>query len=337
MENMGLPMEPEDQLLTATMHVESHSENEQQSKSPDEDLLDALRGFVRRVNDQPEPDAGPERIGWFQAAVLLVLVVDAVLLYSEFQRWFENPVFQFGLKVAPWLLGATVFTYSEKVRTWLLVQCQKIWLGVLTGLLLLPLVILRQPLFSVRVRVASDSASVISEDNRIVATPQESRVFLVTLPDLSKPYKISVEDQHNKSTSPFTMTLGRGRIARATFAQIPLLGKLFGASELTLTPLYRVYTKSDKAGAYADIEGEFQEGFFQPESLARIGCSVSKPTRSGFRAIRCSFQEGTDALTLPRGKYLITVFRDTCKKTLPLREISDGENEQINVDSLCSP
>ena len=326
-------MEAEDQLQTATIQAESAVEGKQKpAQSPDEDLLNALRGFVRRVNGQPEQSAAP--IGRLQAAVLLVLVVDAVLLYSEFQHRLENPVFLFGLKVAPWILGATAFTYSEKVRTWMLAQCQRIWLGVLALILLFPLVILRQPLFSVRVQVLSDSVSLTPENNRIVASRQGSKVFLVTLPDLSKPYKITIEDQHNKSSSPFTVTLGRWRVARATFAQMPLFGGLFGASELVLTPLYHVYTKSNKAGAYADIEGEFQEGFFQRDSLVK-GCSVSKATSPGLRAIRCSLQEGTDALTLPRGKYLITVFRDKCKETLPWREILEDANDQINVDSLC--
>jgi len=314
----------------------SKTGGEEKPKSPDEDFLNALRGFVRRANNQSEPTEKLQRIGRFQAAVLLVVVVDAVLLYSEFQHWFDNPVFQFALKVAPWILGATAFTYSDSVRTWILAHCKRIWLGILALILLFPLLILRQPLFSLRVKVASDSVSVSSEDTRIVAARQEGRVFLVTLPDLSKPYKITIKDESSKSSTPFTITLGRWRVARATFAQIPLLGRLFGASEMGLTPLYQVSTKSDRPGAYADIEGEFQEGFFQSESLARIGCSLTKPTRSGFRAIRCSFQEGRDALTLPLGKYLITVVRDTCKKALPLRAIAQDANDQIDVDSICS-
>ncbi len=317
--------------------AESKAGGEEKPKSPDDDLLDALRGFVRRASRQPEPTAEPPKsIGRLQAAVLLVVVLDAVLLYSEFQHWFDNPVFQFALKVAPWILGATAFTYSERVRTWILAHCRRVWLGILAVILLLPLLILRQPLFSLRVKVASDSVWVSSEDTRIVAARQDGRMFLVTLPDLSKPYKITVKDESSKNSTPFTMTLGRWRVARATFAQIPLLGRLFGASEMGLTPLYQVSTKSDKPGAYADIEGEFQEGFFQSESLARVGCSLTKPTRSGFRAIRCSFQQGRDALNLPLGKYLITMVRDTCNKPLASREVLQDANDEIDVDSLCS-
>jgi hypothetical protein len=120
-------------------------ENAEKPKTPDETFLDALRGFVRRANEQPEEKKQPQKIGKLQAAVLLVLVVDIVLTYTEFQRWFENPVFQFALKVAPWLLGATAFTYSDQVRTWVLEQCKRMWLGILAVLLLFPLVILRQP------------------------------------------------------------------------------------------------------------------------------------------------------------------------------------------------
>jgi hypothetical protein len=142
------------------------------------------------------------------------------------------------------------------------------------------------------VRVASESVSVSSDDSRIVTVLQEGGVFLVTLPDLLKPYKISIKDEHNVSSTPITMTLGRLRVMRATFAQIPLLGRLFGAPELGLpkrglSPLYRVPLVSKGANGYADIEGEFQEGFFQGDILASIGCSKLISLRSG---IRCDFR-----------------------------------------------
>lgn len=335
------PPEPDTaEVEPAKEHAEpeSSSESEKETKSPDEDLLKALRGFVRRANGQAEPEKKEESqpIGRLQAAVLLIVVLDVVLLHSEFQHWFENPVFQFALKVAPWLLGATAFTYSDSVRKWVLSHCSRPSVGILALGLLVPLVFLRQPLFSVRVRVASDSITVSSEDNRIISARQDARVFLVTLPDLSKPYKINIKDDRNSSATPFSLTLGRWRVARATFAQIPLFGRLFGASEVVLAPLYQVSTKSSKPGAYADVEGEFQEGFFQSQTLASIGCSLTKPSRSGFRAIRCSLQPGIDALNVPLGKYLITMVRGTCKKTLPQREILQDTNEPIDVDALCS-
>src|SRR5439155_957122 len=107
---------------------------EEKPESKEAALLEALRGFVRHEARHPEKKTVEAGIRPLQAAVLLALVLDTVLLYWEFQRWFENPLVQFGLKVVPWILGATAFTYSEKARAWLLAQCWKRWLGIVAVL-----------------------------------------------------------------------------------------------------------------------------------------------------------------------------------------------------------
>jgi len=312
------------------------SETEKAKASSDDALLAALRGFVRRAGNQPEEKTeDQEKISGFQAVVLLVFVLDAVLLYPEFQSWFENPLFKFALKMAPWLLGATAFAYSEKARAWLLTQCRRPWLAVLAVLLLVPLVVLRQPIFSVKVRVGADGISPGCEDNRVALRQLEDRLFLLTLPDLAKPYKISITDHHNdKFSRPSSITLGRFRVARATIAQIPVVGKLFGSPELSLAPLYRVYTVSNKDG-YIDVEGVFQEGFFQQDSLTGSSCSPIQSNKREQRAVRCNIGEGTDALMLPRGWYDLTLFREGCKKLLTHWEVKAGENETIDLNKLC--
>src|ERR1035438_8521692 len=145
------------------------AENESQ-KPPSQEaaLLEELRRFVRHTTHQPEPPEekppAPKRAGRLQLAVLVVVVLDVVLLYPEFQEWFENPLFRMALKVLPWLLGATAFAYSDKVRDWILALCQRKWVAVIAVLVALPLLILRQRVFSIVVNVDSDSVFVESAD-----------------------------------------------------------------------------------------------------------------------------------------------------------------------------
>jgi len=139
-----------------------------------------------------------------------------------------------------------------------------------------------------------------------------------------------------ETSSPAVLTLGRWRAIRATLARIPLLGRLFGSYELALTPSYLVQTQSGKNG-YVDVEGKFQEGFFQADSLAKIGCSPVKAANPGQRAVQCSINQGTDGLKLPPGWYGLTLKRDGCNKALPHFEVKPGSNESIDFDKLCPP
>lgn len=295
-------------------------------------LLAALREFVKHVGDSP--GAAAKKITLFQWLVLLALVLDASLLYSELERWLDSPVFTLGLKVLPWLLGATAFASSERVREWFLAQCGRGGLGILALMLFVTLLTLRQPLFSVKVQVDSVSTDVKVDDKQVTVY-REGKIFVVRLPELTKAYTISVQDNQNADSKPYSLVLGRGRVIRATLARIPLVGRMFGDTALSLTPLYVVLTKSKKPGAYADIEGEFEEGFFQ-QDLASRKCSPTAATKPGLRAVRCSLDEGTDAVNLPHGWYEITVFRDNCKKRLPRREVKEYGNAAVNFDEICS-
>jgi hypothetical protein len=123
------------------------SEEATAEAQPESKLVDALRQFVRHEAGQPEEKSKPEKIRPFQMFVLLVLVLDIVLLYNEFQDWFENPLFVFALKVLPWLLGATAFAYSDKARKWILTQCQRKLVGAIAILIAFPLLIAAAGLF----------------------------------------------------------------------------------------------------------------------------------------------------------------------------------------------
>jgi hypothetical protein len=306
-------------------------------------LLEALRRFVRQAAHQPEPPeeepSATKRVGRFQAVVLVVVVLDMVLLYSEFQEWFENPLFLLTLKVLPWLLGATAFAYSDKVREWILAQCERKWVAVMAVLIALPLLIVRQGAFSVIVSVDSDSIIVKAADpnDRLVVTEPLNGLFRVTFPDLLKPYRITLEDSDKKRDSlPFVFDLGRWRVVRGTLAQIPLIGKVFGDAKLRLTPLYRIITDSTKSGGAADIEGRFEDGFLQQASLTELRCSPARSTKAGDSAIHCNVKEGFDAFRLPPGRYEFTLFREGCKDHSTIsKEVRETENDEIKFDDLC--
>lgn len=304
----------------------------EKSNSQEAALLAALREFVRHAGDPPkEPEKHLSLLQWL---VLALFVFDAAFLYSELERWFDNPIFAAGLKILPWFLGATAVASSEKVRDWLLRQCRRIGVGVFAGVLLLPLLLLRQPIFSTKVQVDSDSIEVKASDKSI-SVYREGRIFFVRPLTLTETYTIRVEDTQQAASKAYTLALGRWRVAWGTFSQIPLIGAIFGDPTLSLTPLYEVPTYSSTPGAYADIEGEFQEGFFQQDSA--IGrCSRTATTTPKLWAIRCSLDDGVDALNLPHGSYKITVYRGKCKKILPnQQEVTEGRNSTLNFDEIC--
>jgi hypothetical protein len=338
-------------------------------KAPAQDaaLLEELRRFVRDAAHQPaQPEGAPpgsEPVGRLQAVVLVVLVLDVVLLYSEFQEWLENPLFLLALKVLPWLLGATAIAYSDKAREWILAQCRHKWLAVFAVLIALPLLIVRQRMFSVIVGVDSDSVLVEAADpgDKVGVTPQTRGLFRVTVPNLLKPYRITIHPRdEDLYSSPFSLDLGRWRVVRGTLAQIPLIGKLLGTAHLQLAPLHRLVTDTPEGGGAADIEGTFEEGFLQSASLTELHCNRASPTKTGDSAIHCMLKTGGGALRLPPGTYKLKLSRVGCDKlftddnfvvsrtqydpavsktddkTTDPKAVWDPQRNEFHLDKLCA-
>jgi hypothetical protein len=311
------------------------SEEQKAEAQPESTLVDALRQFVRHEAGQPEEKPAPEEIRPFQMFVLLVLVLDIVLLYNEFQDWFENPLFVFALKVLPWLLGATAFAYSDKARKWILTQCQHKLVGAIAILIALPLLIMRQPLFSVIASVSSDSVSIDAENptDKLAFTTLEPGRIRITVPDLRKRYSIQIKDtDESRHSSPFKRELSRWQLIRGTIAQL----LLFGDVRLQLKPLYMVVTSSP-GGASATIEGRFDDDFLDRNSLDDLRCSRATSTQPGLSAIHCRVDDGLDSFKLPPGKYNFTLFRNGCKDhiTIKDREVLEGGNSDIDFSGLC--
>jgi hypothetical protein len=310
-------------------------------------LLEALREFVRHLNDPQPPRAKAVRP--FTWGVLFVFVIDAAFLYSEFERWFEtlNPILEGTLKVLPWLLGVTAFTASsERARQWILEQCQRVWLAVLAVVLLLPLLTLRQPLFSVLVLANSDADKLTydtSAGNLEVRGPVD-KVFQVRFRkglEAGKEYRIALEDPRLIEASqlhsvPATLVLTLGRVLRATMAQIPWAGRLFGPAQISLTPLYPVLTHSSstEAKTHIQIEGQFQEGFLTRESLEERNCSPATPSNRKVSAVSCEVPAGDGAVSLPMGKYTVMLFRDSCHVTQTV-DVREDNSELLNFDKVC--
>ncbi len=319
----------------------------EEKASPQEaDLLVALRRFVRHEAHQPEPAS--KMRGW-QVPVLLMVVLDMALLYLLFQEWFENPLLLLVLKVLPWLLGATAFTYySDTIREWILALFQHKGVAAFVTLIALPLLLSRMPAFSMLVSVDSDSATIEPDDtkDKLEVSQPEARLFKIVTPDLLKPYRITVRDPATEHptddasglSKPFSPLLRRPRVVRATLAQIPLIGRLFGQRQIKLAPLYEVPTHSSTEGAHALIEGTFEEGYLEyllQFPTAKQVCS-RRPARSGHDEIWCNVGGGDDALYLPPGKYDFTLIRGKCQQRLGAREIRKEKNDKIDFEKLCS-
>ena len=299
---------------------------------PEKALVEALRGFIRHESGQIEA-APPKTIGPSQAIALVLFAVDVAFIYSQFETWLENPFFRVALKVVPWVLGATAVGYADKVRRFMLEQARHMKRAIIATAFLVPLLILLMPVFSLQIR--SGSATVKPDDTRVGIKPHGNGLYRLVFPRLYK-YRISVTGPPDKPGSvTYPMWLGRFRILQGTLAQIPLIGSFSGPEEVPLGPLYSVPTES-KGNADVTVEGQFQEGFFQEESLATAGCQPAKPTKAGRKAVHCHVEAGGGGFVLPSGWYDFTLIQDGCRKLLPSREVKAGENDLIDFDQLCS-
>jgi len=337
-------IEEERPLVVTDVAARPEAENGADKKqSSEEALVDALRKFVWHETQEPGKPADnqePGKIGVFQAIVLLVVVLDIVLLYSEFQDWFDNPLFKFALQVLPWLLGATAFAYSDHLREWILEQCKHKLVAFIAVFIALPLLIVRQPIFSVIASATSDSISVNAESqgDKLTLTMLDPKRVRITVPDLLRSYKIVVKDtDESKHPVDFPQHLSRWRVVKGTVAQLPLIGRLFGGSTMQLLPLYMVMTSSEKEGS-AIIEGQFDREFLrQVSSLSKSRCTEAPSTSTGLEAIRCQIPNRYDAFPLPAGKYTFRLYRSGCdNSTTSERRVPEDGAKIITLDELCS-
>ncbi|HUI42932.1 MAG TPA: hypothetical protein VL523_13285 [Terriglobia bacterium] len=314
-----------------TLHVEA-AIGEQ--PGPEKALVEALRGFIRKETRQKE-DESPQKIGVYHAVALLLFAVDLALLYSQFQHALENPLFQEILKVAPWALGATAVGFADRVRKMLVDQARHMKWVIVGAAILVPLLLLQTPIFSMRLRVNTQSVTVTPDDQRVHSSiTQENNLYRVVFPDWNG-YELTLKDTYNEDSAPFKFKVGGWRMLKGTLAQIPVAGGLFGRKETMLTPLYYVRTDSAQGGAQVDVEGWFQAGFLDAASLSRLRCTRIKASDPKHQAVQCSVAEGIDKLKLPKGWYDLTLRRGNCQKPLPRQEVKESGNRGINFDERC--
>lgn len=316
--------------------------------SPGAALLEELGRFVRHASHQPDPlKKDPLRLSLWQMAGLLGVTLDLALLYVNFQELFDNPLLLLALKVLPWLLGAAVLPfYSELLRDRTLGLCRHWTVTVVSVLIALPLLLARQPVFSVLVSVNAASITIEASDpkDKLDISEPEDKVFRVVTPDLLKPYKIVVSDPMTETTMisspkgrshPFSTLLRRRTILRCTLAQIPVIGWIFGRPRLTLTPLYAVPTDSIKEGAHVVIGGNFEEGYIDSLRRSGDGVCLRRARKLGLDQIWCNVGKGDDALYLPPGTYDLTLYRDVSQCGPYLAKIQDATNSTIDFDKPC--
>jgi hypothetical protein len=310
------------------------------SSSPDAAFIDALRRLVRSEANQPPlpPKVPPARIRILQAVILLVVVLDVVLLYGQFQEWFENPLFKFALQALPWLLGATAFAYSDSVRTWILEQCKQPFVGVIAAFLALPLLLIREPVFSLVATTPFDGVMVTADNpaDRLAFRFVDATHVRITVPDLLQSYRIKVTDQdQNRHPLEFQQNLGRFRIIEGTFAQLPGLKQLFPGFSIHLVPVYRVIAVPAKSDAWVIAEGHLDKGFMDAVSqLTESRCDEFMPSAPGLNAIRCLVPPGRiGSILLPPGTF--SVAREGCKQGVMVLTIPKHDNDPLKMEDLC--
>jgi hypothetical protein len=305
---------------------------------PEKALVEALRGFIRQAPRQPEPaSAVSVKIGLWQALTLVFFAVDLALIYSLFERWLQTPLPQYFLKVVPWVLGAAAVGFADKVRQSLVDHASHLKWAIPAAALPVFLLIPLMPVFSARVRMSPETAKIEPFEIKdgcvdVKLTPGDPSAARLAFPALQA-CRVRVSDSRAESgdTAAFMPTLGRRSILRATLAQVPLLGRMFGEPEIKLAPLYRAKFRSPKKSNLL-VSGQFSNEF--------LG-SVTKCTRDSKQKVStwiCTVLEGTDSVLLPSGAYDFTLVQpDECRRALKNQYVNAGENELIDFTRVaCS-
>ncbi len=315
------------------------------SVSPNDALVDALRRFVHQEAQQPaqpQNNLPPPRLKKLQAIILLVIVLDIVLLYGQFQELFENPLFKFALQAVPWLLGATAFAYSDSVRKWVLEQCKHPVIGAIAVFVALPLLIVREPVFSAVASVPFASVAVVKDDpnEKVDVKGVDATHVRITVPDLLKVYRVKVADE-SKSLRPkdFPQALGRWRMVVGTIEQFPLIKQMYPDFSIPLTPLYSVMSQGADTQGTVIVEGPFGKAYLAELSkLSQSKCAEFRSSSPHAKAISCRIQpKEFDAFPLPPGKFTVLMSRDGCKESHKSEiTIPKQDSDPLSLDDLCA-
>lgn len=317
------------------------TEAPKEQPSPDTALVEALRQFIRAEATQPPPPptAVPPRLRLLEGIILLVVVVDIVLLYGQFRAWFENPLFKFALQALPWMLGATAFAYSDSVRAWVLEECKHPVIGVCAVFIALPLLIIREPVFSVIATTPFDTVSIAkaNQADNLKFRNIDGTHIRITVPDLLQAYSISItDDDQNHQPKEVAQSLGRWRVIKGTFAQLPGIKQIFPGFSLHVLPVYKVMTYPSANDSFIVAEGKLDKDFMgEVSKLSDFKCSDYPASSPQYSAIRCRVPPGKiGSFLLPPGTFNIA--RQGC--TLPQKPqltIPNSNNEILNMEDLC--
>jgi len=309
--------------------------------SREEAVVEALRDFVRHEAHQHEiPEREAPRIQPLQAVVLLVVVLNIVLLYGQFREIFENPLFKFALEALPWLLGAAAFAYSDRVRTWILDQARHPAVGVIALFVCLPLLMIREPVFSAVISVPYPSVRVEAEnaaENLVFRTIDSTRIRL-TVPNLLDPYSVKVTDEdEDLHPREFSHSFSRWAMVRGTVAQLPLVRQLFPNFSIPIEPLYEVMVDQTEHNGWVVVQGRFEAEFLRDiGELSGTRCTEYNASSPGEKAVRCRVSAGQfGAFPLPPGKYTIDTFRQDCAHPWKSEITVPKSDNAIEMEDQC--
>jgi hypothetical protein len=338
-------MAAKDQLLT--IHTEPPHEVEAKPGSPDENLLDALRGFVKQVSNQSQPHAIGKQISLLPASeekkaerevkfsfwhfvFILALAVDIALLYDFVLDLFpdieQNSLMPRIAQLIPIVGGTLLVSYFDQIRKWILTLTAKKPVG-LACLGLLSLMLLLQMHFYtlyVEVKPATAKLSIMEHEKfEEVEWKDSERHFLRIKKPL--PYTLRVENE----TSEYQVTpmqVIQGTLARLTW---------FRGAPMRLELLHEVNVSSPQPNGFVEVQAPDTPAM-RISKLTRSGSPIDPKAATAIYSWTSTFSDdNTPSLYLPAGKYLFALHVIGCQRSVPA-EVPLKDGEQVDFLSACS-
>jgi hypothetical protein len=322
--------------------AEPKKEESQKEEGGSSEFLPALKKFILETTKSQSPTPPPAP-GRREVAGFILATLDLVLLYLLIPPdWYENRLFVFVTKLLPWLLGASFFVLATAIRDWVMQQCGKRGFLAIAIVLFMPLTLTQLPIFSVKAHVVPAIAEVSAIEHsgnkqRAVKMDRKGDDVRIFFPGLNSD-KVKITDTGCERSEDFTAKFSRLGILRGTFAQLPLVGRLF-ARQIRLTPGYLLPLHASRGTPMVHIEGDFPDTFLhslgEPEVAPSLAKCEAHSTKSGRFELDCPFSLNEHQfMPLPPGVYELTQEQEGCTKTAKEIHLERDKIDTVNFDGL---
>jgi len=294
--------------------------------APAEAVVDALR---RLILETTHPEPAVEHPAPRQVVAFVLITVDIVLLYFLIPpEWKEGRAIDFLSKLIPWLVGASMVAFANRLRGWFLGSLGHRAVFASAAVAFVLLLATQLPLYSLGVSLDPWRARLSDEQDKKVWLERRGDTALLHFPRLNA-YEVTVNDPScpAKDTQDFTARLGRWRILQGTLAQFPVVGRVFESSPIRLTALYRVSVLSKEGDPTLHIKGQFPEGFLRGTECKK------KRIKPGY-TLECPIDLEMSWIWLPPGPYDFTLKQGQDRQKTQPGTISPGGKNRVDFDGM---